>query len=96
MSLQGPLGDDGALESCSDLPLILAAKKSREFRYFLAMRMRGRIGWVSRAVDWRRWAWGMARGTQTLCGHDSDARHGGRAGNRFGTWGPGLAFFLKS
>ena len=50
----------------------------------------------SGAVEWRRWAWGMARKAHTLCGCDWDARHGGRAGDRLGTWGPRLAFFLKS
>ena len=70
LSLQGPLGNGGALESRSDRSLILAAKKSREFRHFLAMRMRGRTGWVSGAV-------GEGNGTPLQYSHLENPMDGG-------------------
>lgn len=47
LSPRGPLGNNGAPESGSDLSLILKAKKSKQFRNSLAVVMKLRIGWIS-------------------------------------------------
>lgn len=46
LSPWGPLGNNGAPESGSDLSLSLKAKKSKQFRYSLAVVMKRRIRWV--------------------------------------------------
>lgn len=46
LSLRGPLGNNGAPESGSNLSLTLKAKKSKHFRYPFAVVIKLRIEWV--------------------------------------------------